>query len=148
MTNHQILQISPGATPEEIKKAYHKMAHIHHPDKGGDKKKFIEVKNAYEALMKNPGNGGDEKPFRSYQGGFANGSINVDFGGNWSHTVYYSHDTNEFWQDSNRAQSQQAQKERYARAQAAQKNQDFADMLDKIIKNFEKNRKDLGDFEV
>jgi curved DNA-binding protein CbpA len=50
MTNHEILGIKPGATKEEIKKAYYKLAHIYHPDKGGDPKRFIEITKAYEAL--------------------------------------------------------------------------------------------------
>lgn len=51
MTNHEILQINYGASKEEIKKAFHRLALIHHPDKGGDVKKFIQIKDAYEVLM-------------------------------------------------------------------------------------------------
>lgn len=56
MTNHEILQINPGATKEEIKKAFYKLAHQFHPDKGGDAKKFALINNAYQALMKGDGN--------------------------------------------------------------------------------------------
>lgn len=63
MTNHEILNVKPGASKDEIKKAFHRLAHIHHPDKGGDPKKFIEVKNAYEALIK-----GDNGPTISFHG--------------------------------------------------------------------------------
>lgn len=48
-----ILHIKHGASKEEIKKAFTKLAHIHHPDKGGEAKKFIEVKQAYDFLMVN-----------------------------------------------------------------------------------------------
>ena len=48
-----ILHIKHGASKDEIKKAFVKLAHIHHPDKGGDAKKFIEVKSAYDFLMVN-----------------------------------------------------------------------------------------------
>lgn len=48
-----ILHIKHGASKKEVKSAYHKLAHIHHPDKGGDAKKFIEVKRAYDFLMVN-----------------------------------------------------------------------------------------------
>jgi len=38
------------ATENEIKKAYHKAALIHHPDKGGDADDFKYVQTAYEIL--------------------------------------------------------------------------------------------------
>src|SRR6266498_155116 len=45
------LGISRNATVEEIKKAYRKLAHQHHPDKtGGDDKKFKEINEAYQIL--------------------------------------------------------------------------------------------------
>ena len=51
MTDHySTLGIQRGATPDEIKKAYRKMASAHHPDKGGDKAKFQEIQAAYETL--------------------------------------------------------------------------------------------------
>ncbi len=49
---YAILGIDKSATKEEIKKAFHKLAHIHHPDKGGDEQKFKEINNAYNILMK------------------------------------------------------------------------------------------------
>lgn len=47
---YQILGISKVATQDEIKKAYRKLAHKHHPDKGGDEKKFKEINEAYQVL--------------------------------------------------------------------------------------------------
>ena len=47
---YQILGISKNATQEDVKKAYRKLAHQHHPDKGGDEKKFKEVNEAYQVL--------------------------------------------------------------------------------------------------
>jgi len=48
---YDILGVSKGATDDEIKKAYRKLAHKHHPDKaGGDEKKFKEINEAYQVL--------------------------------------------------------------------------------------------------
>ena len=43
-------QVEKSATGKEIKKAYRKLAVIHHPDKGGDEHKFKEINAAYEIL--------------------------------------------------------------------------------------------------
>ncbi len=50
MTLYEILSVEPKAEQEEIKRAYRKLAQMHHPDKGGDKDKFQEIQNAYEVL--------------------------------------------------------------------------------------------------
>jgi molecular chaperone DnaJ len=48
---YQVLGVDRGASQEEIKRAYRKMAHAHHPDKeGGDEEKFKEVNEAYQVL--------------------------------------------------------------------------------------------------
>ena len=48
---YETLGISKSASKDEIKKAFHKLAHSHHPDKnGGDDKKFKEVNEAYQTL--------------------------------------------------------------------------------------------------
>jgi curved DNA-binding protein len=50
MDYYKVLGIQPGASDDEIKKAYRKLASKHHPDKGGDTAKFQEIQAAYEAL--------------------------------------------------------------------------------------------------
>ena len=45
-----MLGINKNASKEEIKQAFRKLAHQHHPDKGGDEKKFKEINEAYSIL--------------------------------------------------------------------------------------------------
>lgn len=51
MDHYTTLGVSKQATPDEIKKAYRKLASIHHPDKGGDTKRFQEIQSAYDTLI-------------------------------------------------------------------------------------------------
>jgi curved DNA-binding protein CbpA len=52
--HYKILEISPSAKPDEIKRAYRSLSLKYHPDKnGGDRlmaEKFLAVKDAYELL--------------------------------------------------------------------------------------------------
>lgn len=48
---YKTLGIEKNASKEEIKKAFHKLAHKYHPDKsGGDEARFKEVNEAYQVL--------------------------------------------------------------------------------------------------
>lgn len=75
---YSILGIARGASQSEVKKAFRALAQKHHPDKGGDEKKFKEISEAYAVL-------GDEKKRAQYDqfgsagpGGFGGGQ---GFGG-------------------------------------------------------------------
>ena len=61
---YEILEVDSSATTDEIKKAFRRLALIHHPDKNnGDNSKFNEINEAYETLS-------DETRRREYdQGG-------------------------------------------------------------------------------
>jgi curved DNA-binding protein len=50
MDHYATLGVNKEATPDEIKKAYRKLASQHHPDKGGDTTKFQEIQTAYDIL--------------------------------------------------------------------------------------------------
>jgi len=79
---YSILGLNKNANDNDIKKAYRKLALKHHPDRGGDEKKFKEIQKAYEVLSDNDkkmrydqfgdeNNGGLEDMFsHMFQGGF------------------------------------------------------------------------------
>jgi molecular chaperone DnaJ len=89
---YEILGVGKGASADEIKKAYRRLAVQHHPDKeGGSEEKFKELNEAYEVL-KDPskrqrydqfghagvGGAAGGSPFGG--GGFNGQNINFDFG--------------------------------------------------------------------
>lgn len=91
---YEVLGVGKSASPDEIKKAYRRLAVQHHPDRGGDEAKFKEVSEAYE-ILKEPskrqrydqfGHAGvgssaasDGNPFGGFSG-FGGENINFDFG--------------------------------------------------------------------
>lgn len=75
---YKVLGVEKNAPKEEIRKAFHKLAHKYHPDKAtGDEQKFKEVNEAYQVLS-------DDKKRAQYDqfgsGGFGGQGFN-GFGG-------------------------------------------------------------------
>jgi curved DNA-binding protein len=70
---YQTLGVDRNAGPDEIKRAYRKLASQHHPDRGGDTKTFQDIQAAYDTLSDpnrraahdNPGFGGMGGGFRA-----------------------------------------------------------------------------------
>jgi molecular chaperone DnaJ len=79
---YKILGVGKGASSDEIKKAFRKLAHQYHPDKqGGSEEKFKEINEAYQVL-------GDAEKRKKYdqfgsdfeqQGGFGGAGSWEDF---------------------------------------------------------------------
>jgi curved DNA-binding protein len=97
---YKILGIDKTASQDEVKKAFRKLAHEHHPDKkGGNDAKFKEASEAYSVLGdpekrkqydqfgSNMGGGGGFNPqdfggfdFSGFQGGFNGQNVEFDLG--------------------------------------------------------------------
>lgn len=79
---YKILGVEKNASADEIKKAFRKLAHQHHPDKkGGDEAKFKEINEAFQVV----GNEEKRKQYDQFgadfeqQGGFGGGAGWEDF---------------------------------------------------------------------
>ena len=81
---YQTLGVTPGATADEIKRAYRKLASQHHPDKGGDKTKFQEIQGAYDAIT-NPNPATHNTGHNFQHGGFNFDHIFDVFGARFQH---------------------------------------------------------------
>ncbi len=54
---HEVLEVSPTASPEVIRAAYKQQLLKHHPDHGGDQASFEEVQRAYRESGARDGDG-------------------------------------------------------------------------------------------
>ena len=90
---YEVLGVSKGATEQEIKKAYRKVAIKYHPDKNPDDKeaeeKFKEAAEAYEVLSdankKSRYDQFGHEGMKGGPGGFGGGGMNME------DTVSYTH---------------------------------------------------------
>ena len=77
---YETLGVPKGASEDDIKRAYRKLAAKHHPDRGGDTAKFQEIQSAYETLSDPQRRVQHDNPFQHQQG--PNGShFEFNFGG-------------------------------------------------------------------
>ena len=79
---YSTLGVERGASGEEIKRAYRKMASQHHPDKGGDKNKFQQIEEAYRTLSDDQKRAAYDSPGQFGPGGA--GGFPGGFGFNFS----------------------------------------------------------------
>ena len=101
---YKVLGVNKGASKDEIKKAFYKLAHKYHPDKKeGNESRFKEVNEAYQVLSDDSkrskydqfgsgfenmqqrgygrqGQGFEGFDFSNFAGGFQNGNAEFDFG--------------------------------------------------------------------
>lgn len=79
MDHYSTLGVAKTATPDEIKKAYRKLASQHHPDKGGDTAKFQEIEEAYRTLSDPDKRQQYDNPQPQFNSGFGGGGVPPGF---------------------------------------------------------------------
>lgn len=84
---YETLGVPKGASEDEIKRAYRKLASQHHPDKGGDTAKFQEIQTAYETLSDphKRAQHDNPNPFGNFGGG---DHFEFHFGGNGPQDIF------------------------------------------------------------
>ena len=79
---YKILGIAKGASEQDVKKAYRRLAHKYHPDKGGDAGRFKEISEAYQILSNRDKRAQYDKFGRVFEGGGPSAGAGQDgFGG-------------------------------------------------------------------
>ena len=84
MDYYELLGVAKTASQDEIKKAFHKLAHKYHPDKGGDEKKFKEINEAYQVLSDTTKRAQYDQYGRTFDQGGAPGGGGNPFEGQWA----------------------------------------------------------------
>lgn len=67
---YKILGLSKGASDEEVRRAFRRLAQEHHPDKGGDQAKFKEINEAYQVLSDSTKRQQYDQFGQTFDGGF------------------------------------------------------------------------------
>ncbi len=83
MDYYTILGVSKNASPEDIKKAYRKLAHQYHPDKGGSAEKFKQLNEAYQILSNKEKREQYDQYGRVFEGAAGEAGQGFDFGNFW-----------------------------------------------------------------
>jgi len=100
MSNHyETLGVARNASPEEIKRAYRRLASQHHPDKGGDTQRFQSIQSAYATLSDPAQRSAYDNPRPQMPPGFefhSNGPFDFDtifnmFGTRFQHPAQQRH---------------------------------------------------------
>jgi molecular chaperone DnaJ len=82
MDYYKTLELEKGASKEDVKKAFRRLAHKYHPDKkGGDEKKFKEVSEAYAVLSDDKKRAEYDAYGRTFGGGAGAAGAQGGFGG-------------------------------------------------------------------
>ena len=53
-----VLGLGSDATLRDVRRAYRRLALVHHPDRGGDAAKFLEITDAFEQITQGSAGGG------------------------------------------------------------------------------------------
>ena len=75
---YQTLGVDRNASPDEVKRAYRKLASQHHPDKGGDKARFQEIQSAYDTLSDPHKRAQHDNPPNPFGGGMGGPGFNFE----------------------------------------------------------------------
>lgn len=79
---YEVLGVPRTASEDDIKKAFRKLAHKHHPDKGtGDEKKFKEINEAYQVLSNKEKRQNYDHHGQTFNGQGPQGGGGFDFSG-------------------------------------------------------------------
>ena len=80
MDYYSTLGVGKDAAPEDIKKAYRKLAMSNHPDRGGDVSRFQEIQAAYDTLSDPNKKAAYDNPQPQFNMGGMPGGMHFEFG--------------------------------------------------------------------